>query len=93
MGTRASEDAPVKGGFSSISLLQRSGQWVAFSLHLTWSAVIRADINSTSSGLSGCSSAGYCGRTLQWDRKPERKLLISFLQLEGIIVMICRLVS
>lgn len=74
-------------------MLQCSGQWVAFSLHLTWSTVIRDDISSTGSGPSVCSTAGYCGRTLQWDRKPERKLLISFLQLEGIIVTICRLVS
>lgn len=32
-------------------------------------------------------------RILQWDRKPERKLQISLFQLEGIIVMICKLVS
>lgn len=32
-------------------------------------------------------------RIVQWDRKPERKLQISIFQLEGIIVVICKLVS
>lgn len=66
---------------------------VCFPVHFTLSTLIRNDISTNSSGLSGCSGVGHHGRILQWDRKPERKLLVSFLQLEGIIVMICKLVS
>lgn len=61
-----------------------------FPVLFTLSTLIRNDI---SSGLSGCSGAGHRGRMLQWHRKPERKLLIRFLQLEGITVMTCKLVS
>lgn len=56
-----------------------------FPVHFTWSTVTRNCINSCSSGLPGCSGAGHCGRMSQWDRKPERKLLISFLQLEVLL--------
>lgn len=81
----------LKEIFGSISLLECcSGQWL---LSFTLSALIRNDVSHNSRGLSGCSGAGHCGRMLQWDRKPERKLLISFLQREGIIVMTCMLVS